>query len=91
MSNKSDLIEAIAKSADISKAAAGRALDATIESITKSLKKGELVSLVGFGTFYVGKRAARNGRNPRTGATIKIKAAKVPKFRAGKSLKDAVN
>ena len=91
MSNKTDLIEAIAKSADISKAAAGRALDATIESIKKSLKKGELVSLVGFGTFYVGKRAARNGRNPRTGATIKIKAAKVPKFRAGKGLKDAVN
>ena len=91
MSNKSDLIEAIAKSADISKAAAGRALDATIESIKKSLKKNELVSLVGFGTFYVGKRAARNGRNPRTGATIKIKAAKVPKFRAGKGLKDAVN
>ena len=91
MSNKSDLIEAIAKSADISKAAAGRALDATIESIKKALKKGELVSLVGFGTFYVGKRAARNGRNPRTGATIKIKAAKVPKFRAGKGLKDAVN
>ena len=91
MSNKSDLIEAIAKSADISKAAAGRALDSTIESIMKSLKKGELVSLVGFGTFYVGKRAARNGRNPRTGETIKIKAAKVPKFRAGKGLKDAVN
>jgi DNA-binding protein HU-beta len=91
VSNKSDLIEAIAKSADISKAAAGRALDATIESIKKSLKKNELVSLVGFGTFYVGKRAARNGRNPRTGATIKIKAAKVPKFRAGKGLKDAVN
>jgi len=91
VSNKSDLIEAIAKSADISKAAAGRALDATIESIKKSLKKGELVSLVRFGTFYVGKRAARNGRNPRTGATIKIKAAKVPKFRAGKGLKDAVN
>ncbi len=91
MSNKSDLIEAIAKSADISKAAAGRALDATIESIKKSLKKGELVSLVGFGTFYVAKRAARNGRNPRTGATIKIKAATVPKFRAGKGLKDAVD
>jgi DNA-binding protein HU-beta len=91
VSNKSDLIEAIAKSADISKAAAGRALDATIESIKKTLKKGELVSLVGFGTFYVGKRAARNGRNPRTGDTIKIKAAKVPKFRAGKGLKDAVN
>ncbi len=91
MSNKSDLIEAIAKSADISKAAAGRALDATIESIKKSLNKGELVSLVGFGTFYVGERAARNGRNPSTGATIKIKAAKIPKFRAGKGLKDAVN
>jgi DNA-binding protein HU-beta len=91
VSNKSDLIEAIAKSADISKAAAGRALGATIDSIKKSLKKGELVSLVGFGTFYVAKRAARNGRNPRTGATIKIKAAKVPKFRAGKGLKDAVN
>ncbi len=91
MSNKSDLIEAIAKSADLSKAAAGRALDATLEAISKSLKKGELVSLVGFGTFYVAKRAARNGRNPRTGATIKIKAAKVPKFRAGKGLKDTVN
>jgi DNA-binding protein HU-beta len=91
MSNKSDLIDAIAKSADLSKAAAGRALDATIEAISKSLKKGELVSLVGFGTFYVAKRAARNGRNPRTGATIKIKAAKVPKFRAGKGLKDTVN
>ncbi len=89
--NKSELIDAIAKSADISKAAATRALDATIESIKKSLKKGELVTLVGFGTFYVGKRAARSGRNPRTGATIKIKAAKVPKFRAGKGLKDAVN
>ena len=91
MSNKSDLIDAIATSADISKAAAGRALDATIASITTSLKKGEMVSLVGFGTFYVGKRAARNGRNPQTGAEIKIKAATVPKFRAGKSLKDAVN
>jgi DNA-binding protein HU-beta len=89
--NKSDLIEAIANSADISKAAAGRALDATVESIKKALKKGDTVSLVGFGTFKVGKRAARNGRNPRTGATIKIKAAKVPKFSAGKGLKDAVN
>lgn len=91
MSNKSDLIEAIAKSADISKAAAARALDATIESIKKSLKKDEQVNLVGFGTFYVGERAARTGRNPQTGAEIKIKAAKVPKFRAGKGLKDAVN
>jgi DNA-binding protein HU-beta len=89
--NKSDLIDAIAKAADISKAAAGRALDATVDSIKKSLKKGDSVSLVGFGTFAVGKRAARTGRNPRTGAAIKIKAAKVPKFRAGKGLKDAVN
>jgi DNA-binding protein HU-beta len=89
--NKSDLVDAIAKSAEISKAAAARALDATVDSITKALKKGDSVSLVGFGTFKVGKRAARNGRNPRTGATIKIKAAKVPKFSAGKGLKDAVN
>jgi len=89
--NKSELIEAIAESADISKAAAGRALDATIEAMKKSLKKGDLVTLVGFGTFYVGKRVARTGRNPRTGATIKIKAAKIPKFRAGKGLKDAIN
>jgi DNA-binding protein HU-beta len=89
--NKSELIDAIAKSADISKAAAGRALDATVDTVKKALKKGDLVTLVGFGTFYVGKRAARNGRNPRTGATIKIKAAKVPKFRSGKGLKDAIN
>ena len=89
--NKSDLVDAIANSADISKAAAGRALDATVDSIKKALKKGDTVSLVGFGTFKVGKRAARNGRNPRTGETIKIKAAKVPKFTAGKGLKDAVN
>ncbi|BBE51694.1 DNA-binding protein HU-beta [Ferriphaselus amnicola] len=91
MSNKSDLIDAIATSADISKAAAGRALDATVASIKASLAKGEEVSLVGFGTFYVGERAARSGRNPRTGASIDIKAAKTPKFRAGKGLKDAVN
>ena len=89
--NKSDLVDAIAKSADISKAAAGRALDAAVESIKKALKKGDTVSLIGFGTFKVGKRAARTGRNPRTGETIKIKAAKVPKFTAGKGLKDAVN
>jgi DNA-binding protein HU-beta len=89
--NKSELIDQIAKSADISKAAAGRALDATVSSIKTSLKKGGMVTLVGFGTFYVGKRGARNGRNPRTGATIKIKAARVPKFRAGKALKDALN
>lgn len=89
--NKSELIDQIAKSADISKAAAGRALDATIGAVKASLNKGGMVTLVGFGTFYVGKRAARTGRNPRTGAAIKIKAAKVPKFRAGKALKDAVN
>ncbi|MGE5384768.1 MAG: HU family DNA-binding protein [Betaproteobacteria bacterium] len=89
--NKSELIDQIAKSAEISKAAAGRALDATVAAVKTTLKKGGLVTLVGFGTFYVGKRAARSGRNPRTGATIKIKAAKVPKFRAGKALKDAVN
>lgn len=91
MSNKSDLIDAIAKSADISKAAAGRALDAAIQSIKDSLNKGEEVNLVGFGTFYIGERAARSGRNPRTGAAIEIAAAKTPKFRAGKGLKDAVN
>ena len=89
--NKTELIEHIAKSADISKAAAGRALDATIAAVKGSLKKGQAVTLVGFGTFLVGKRAARSGRNPQTGATIKIKAAKVPRFRAGKALKDAIN
>ena len=89
--NKQELIDTIAKSADISKAAAGRALDGAVTAIKASLKKGQLVTLVGFGTFYVGKRAARSGRNPRTGASIKIRAAKVPKFRAGKALKDSVN
>ena len=89
--NKSELIDAIAKDADMSKAAAGRALDVAVAAVKGAMKKGDMVTLVGFGTFYVGKRAARNGRNPRTGATIKIKAAKTPKFRAGKALKDAVN
>ncbi len=89
--NKSELIDQIAKSADLSKAAAGRALDATIDAVKTSLKQGGMVTLVGFGTFYVGKRAPRSGRNPSTGVAIKIKAAKVPKFRAGKGLKDAVN
>jgi DNA-binding protein HU-beta len=88
--NKSELIDQIAKSADISKAAAGRALDATIGAVKTAMKKGDMVTLVGFGTFYVGQRAARSGRNPRTGAQIKIKAAKTPKFRAGKALKDVV-
>ncbi len=89
--NKTEMIEAVAKSADISKAAAGRAVEAVIASVRSTLKKGQMVTMVGFGTFYVGKRAARTGRNPRTGVAIKIKAAKVPKFRAGKALKDALN
>ncbi|MFT4173228.1 MAG: HU family DNA-binding protein [Rhodocyclaceae bacterium] len=89
--NKSELIEVIAKQADVSKAAAGRVLDAAVAAIKQSLKKGNDVTLVGFGTFSVGKRAARTGRNPQTGDAIKIKAAKVPKFRPGKALKDAVN
>jgi DNA-binding protein HU-beta len=89
--NKSELIEHIARQSDISKAAATRALEAFIGGVKSSLKKGNSVSLVGFGTFAVNKRAARSGRNPRTGAAIKIKAAKVPKFRPGKALKDAVN
>jgi len=88
--NKSELVDVIAAEAGLSKAAAARALDATVAAITKTLKKGDTLTLVGFGSFYVGKRAARTGRNPHTGATIKIKAAKVPKFRAGKGLKDAV-
>jgi DNA-binding protein HU-beta len=89
--NKTELIEHIAKHADISKAAATRALESMIGAVKTTLKKGGSVSLVGFGTFAVGKRAARSGRNPRTGAAIKIKAAKVPKFRPGKALKDALN
>ncbi len=89
--NKSELIDSVAKSADISKAAAQRALDAMVAAVRVSLKRGQMVTLVGFGTFYVGKRKARAGRNPRTGAAIKISAAKVPKFRAGKALKDALN
>jgi DNA-binding protein HU-beta len=89
--NKTELIEHIARQADISKAAAARALEAVIGGVKTTLKKNNTVSLVGFGTFSVGKRAARSGRNPRTGAAIKIKAAKVPKFRPGKALKDALN
>ena len=89
--NKSELIEHIAKHADISKAAASRALEATVGAVKTTLKKGGTVSLVGFGTFAVTKRAARTGRNPRTGASIKIKSAKVPKFRPVKALKEALN
>lgn len=88
--NKSELIDQIAAAAGLSKAAAGRSLDAATSAIASSLKKGHAVTLIGFGTFYVGKRAARAGRNPRTGASINIRAANSPKFRAGKTLKDAV-
>lgn len=89
--NKQELIASIADKASMTKADAARALDATVAAVTDALKQGDAVTLVGFGSFYVGERAARTGRNPRTGKNIKIKAAKVPKFRAGKGLKDAVN
>lgn len=89
--NKTELIDHMAAEADISKAAAGRALDALVGGVKTTLKKGGTVTLIGFGTFAVTKRPARKGRNPRTGEEIKIKAAKVPKFRPGKGLKDAVN
>ncbi len=89
--NKSELVDHIADKADLSKAAATRALTSVIDAVTKTLKKGGTVTLVGFGTFSVAKRAARTGRNPRTGAAIKIKAAKVPRFKPGKGLKDALN
>jgi len=89
--NKTDLIEAMADAADISKAAAGRALEGMIEGIAKALKEGDTVSIVGFGNFVVRERAARTGRNPRTGEEIAIAASKTPAFKAGKALKDAVN
>ncbi len=89
--NKAELIEAVAERADMTKADAGRAVDAVVSSITEALKQQNDVALVGFGTFTVRERAARNGRNPQTGATISIAAAKVPAFKAGKALKDAVN
>ena len=89
--NKADLIDHIAKQADLSKAAATRALEAMISGVTGTLKKSGSVSIVGFGTFAVTNRKARTGRNPRTGAVINIKGAKVPKFRPGKGLKDALN
>jgi len=88
--NKAELIEHIANNAELNKAQAGRALDALVDAVRRTLKKGDSVSLIGFGTFAVTKRAARTGRNPRTGAAIKIKAAKIPKFRPGKGLKDAI-
>jgi DNA-binding protein HU-beta len=89
--NKSDLINAIAKQADLSKAQAARAIDAYHETVKTAISKGDSVSVVGFGSFSVSERKAKTGRNPRTGAVLKIKAAKVPKFKAGKGLKDSVN
>lgn len=89
--NKSQLIDKIAEDADISKAAAGRALDSFINAVTGALSEDDSVALVGFGTFSVRERAARTGRNPQTGETITIDAAKIPSFKAGKALKDAVN
>jgi DNA-binding protein HU-beta len=89
--NKSELIEAVASEADLSRADATRATDAVLDSISKALRNGDQVAIVGFGTFSVRERAARTGRNPQTGETINIKASKTPGFKAGKALKDAVN
>ncbi|MCE2570127.1 HU family DNA-binding protein [Motilimonas eburnea] len=89
--NKAQLIDKVADGADLSKAAAGRALDAFVDAVTESLKSGDQVALIGFGTFAVKERSARTGRNPQTGATIEIAAANVPGFKAGKALKDACN
>ena len=89
--NKAELIDVVADSADISKAAAARAVDGMVAAITGALQKGDQVAMVGFGTFSVKERAARTGRNPRTGEAIQIKASKNPTFKAGKALKDAVN
>ena len=89
--NKQELIDAVAAEAKITKAEAGKAINALTDSVTKALKKGDSVTLIGFGTFKVSKRAARTGRNPRTGAELKIAARKAPGFSAGKALKDAVN
>tara|TARA_X000000950_G_scaffold273303_1_gene356953 strand:- start:5352 stop:5624 length:273 start_codon:yes stop_codon:yes gene_type:complete len=89
--NKTELIDQIAESAELSKSDASRALDAVINAVTESLKNAETVSLIGFGTFLVRERAARSGRNPKTGEAIQIAAAKVPAFKPGKALKDALN
>ncbi len=89
--NKTQLIEEVVKSTNLSKAEAGRAIDVVFQSISNALKDGEEVSLVGFGTFTVRERSARTGRNPQTGEKIDIKASKIPSFRAGKALKDSVN
>ena len=88
---KADLVNSIAEKAGLSKADAEKALKAFTDAVTDALKAGEKVSLVGFGTFSVGERAARQGQNPQTGAKINIAAAKVPKFKAGKALKDSIN
>ena len=89
--NKAQLIDAVADATDLSKASAGRAVESVLDIITSSLKKGDAVTLVGFGTFTTRHRAARSGRNPRTGATIQIPASTLPVFKPGKALKDAVN
>ena len=89
--NKTELVDAMADAADISKAAASRALDGMIDAVSEALAQGDQVSIVGFGSFSVRERAARTGRNPQTGKTIEIKASKNPAFKAGKALKDAVN
>ena len=89
--NKADLIDAVAENSDLTKTSAARALDSAIENITNALKGGNSVTLVGFGTFTVRQREARMGRNPRTGEAIQIKASRVPGFKAGKALKDALN
>ena len=89
--NKSELIDAVAETAGLSKADSTRAFDAVIDVITGALKKGDQVSLVGFGSFLVRQRSARTGRNPQTGAEIQIKAANVPAFKPGKALKESVN
>ena len=89
--NKTELVAAVAEQADISKKDAEKVLKAFVDVVTEELKKGEKIQLVGFGTFEVSERAAREGRNPQTGKTMKIEACKAPKFKAGKALKDAVN
>ena len=89
--NKTELVDTVASEAEVTKAEAARAVDAVISAVTKALKKGDTVTLVGFGTFQVRKRAARTGRNPKTGEAINIAASKNPTFKAGKALKDAVN
>ena len=88
--NKQELVASIAEKAGMTKADAARALDVTVAAVTEALRQDETVTLVGFGSFYVGERAARTGRNPRTGDAIKIKSAKVPKFKPGKTLRDAI-